>query len=41
MNFDRWASGRDRSYDNSSSGRYVSQDVVGYEDLRCERHLAR
>ncbi len=31
--FDRWASGRDRSYDNSSSARYVSQDVVGYQDL--------
>jgi len=31
--FDRWASDRDRSYDNSSSARYVSQDVVGYQDL--------
>jgi hypothetical protein len=31
--FDRWASDRDRRYDNSVSARYVSQDVVGYEDL--------
>ena len=31
--FDRWASDRDRRYDNSGSARYVSQDVVGYEDL--------
>ena len=31
--FDRWSSDRDRRYDNSSSARYVSQDVVGYEDL--------
>jgi hypothetical protein len=31
--FDRWASDRDRSYDNSPSARYVSQDVVGYQDL--------
>ncbi len=31
--FDRWSSDRDRSYDNSSSARYVSQDVVGYQDL--------
>ncbi len=31
--FDRWASGRDRRYDNSDSARYVSQDVVGYQDL--------
>ena len=31
--FDRWATSRDRRYDNSSSARYVSQDVVGYEDL--------
>ena len=31
--FDRWASDRDRRYDNSASARYVSQDVVGYEDL--------
>ena len=31
--FDRWASDRDRAYDNSSSARYVSPDVVGYQDL--------
>ena len=31
--FDRWSSERDRRYDNSRSIRYVSQDVVGYEDL--------
>jgi len=31
--FDRWSSDRDRSYDNSTSARYVSQDVVGYQDL--------
>ncbi|MDP3539464.1 MAG: hypothetical protein Q8S26_12265 [Azonexus sp.] len=31
--FDRWASSRDRSYDNSRSARYVSSDVVGYQDL--------
>ena len=31
--FDRWASDRDRRYDNSISARYVSQDVVGYQDL--------
>jgi hypothetical protein len=31
--FDRWASERDRSYDNSASARYVSPEVVGYEDL--------
>ncbi len=31
--FDRWASNRDRRYDNSSSARYVSRDVVGYHDL--------
>jgi hypothetical protein len=31
--FDRWSSARDRRYDNSRSARYVSQDVVGYEDL--------
>jgi hypothetical protein len=31
--FDRWAGGRDRRYDNSRSARYVSQDVVGYQDL--------
>jgi hypothetical protein len=31
--FDHWASGRDRSYDDSRSARYVSEDVVGYQDL--------
>ncbi len=31
--FDRWSSERDRRYDRSSSARYVSQDVVGYQDL--------
>ena len=31
--FDRWSTGRDRAYDNSGSARYVSPDVVGYEDL--------
>jgi hypothetical protein len=31
--FDRWARDRDRRDDNSLSARYVSSDVVGYEDL--------
>jgi hypothetical protein len=31
--FDNWAYNRDRRYDESRSGRYVSHDVVGYEDL--------
>ncbi len=31
--FDRWSGDRDRRYENSSSARYVSQDVIGYEDL--------
>ena len=31
--FDRWADERDRRYDNSPSARYVSPDVVGYQDL--------
>ncbi len=31
--FDRWARDRDRGYDTSISARYVSQDVVGYQDL--------
>lgn len=31
--FDRWASSRDRSYDSSPSARYVSPDVIGYQDL--------
>lgn len=31
--FDRWTRDRDHRYDNSTSARYVSQDVVGYQDL--------
>lgn len=31
--FDRWANDRDRSFDNSISARYVSPDVIGYQDL--------
>ena len=31
--FDRWASERDRAFDNSASARYVSPDVIGYQDL--------
>jgi hypothetical protein len=31
--FDRWARARDRAHDNSASARYVSADVVGYQDL--------
>ncbi len=31
--FDRWTSNRDRRYDNSGSARYVSRDVIGYQDL--------
>ena len=31
--FDSWASGRDRRYDDSRSAKYLSHDVVGYEDL--------
>jgi hypothetical protein len=31
--FDLWARDRDRRGDNSTSARYVSGDVVGYEDL--------
>lgn len=31
--FDRWSIDRDRHYDASISARYVSQDVVGYQDL--------
>jgi hypothetical protein len=31
--FDRWANDRDRRYDTSSSARYVSPDVIGYQDL--------
>ena len=30
---DRWARDRDRFYDRSPSARYVSLDVVGYQDL--------
>ena len=31
--FDNWSLGRDRRYDESRSARYVSPNVVGYEDL--------
>ncbi len=31
--FDNWAQTRDRRYQDSRSARYVSSDVVGYEDL--------
>ncbi|HWZ81966.1 MAG TPA: DUF6600 domain-containing protein [Terriglobales bacterium] len=31
--FDNWVLTRDRRYDDSRSARYVSPDVVGYEDL--------
>ncbi|MGB8063075.1 MAG: DUF6600 domain-containing protein [Candidatus Sulfotelmatobacter sp.] len=31
--FDNWAYNRDRRYDESRSARYVSDEVVGYEDL--------
>jgi hypothetical protein len=31
--FDRWAQSRDAAYDRSVSARYVSPDMVGYEDL--------
>jgi hypothetical protein len=31
--FDSWAVNRDRHWENSNSARYVSADVVGYEDL--------
>jgi len=31
--FDEWARGRDEKLDHSASARYVSPDVVGYEDL--------
>ena len=31
--FDDWCSDRDRRYDHSVSSRYVSDDVIGYEDL--------
>jgi hypothetical protein len=31
--FDRWSELRDRQYESSQSARYVSREVVGYEDL--------
>jgi hypothetical protein len=31
--FDTWCNNRDRRMDHSTSSRYVSDDVVGYEDL--------
>lgn len=31
--FDEWARSRDERFENSKSARYVSPDVVGYEDL--------
>ena len=31
--FDQWARSRDERFDRSASARYVSPDVVGYEDL--------
>jgi hypothetical protein len=31
--FDQWCADRDRREDNATSARYVSPDVVGYEDL--------
>src|ERR1035437_5117023 len=31
--FDNWGQSRDRQYNGSQSARYVSRDVVGYEDL--------
>jgi hypothetical protein len=31
--FDAWSAGRDARWDHSESARYVSPDVVGYEDL--------
>jgi len=31
--FDSWSSDRDHSYDSSVSARYVSPDVIGYQDL--------
>ena len=31
--FDNWGQSRDRQYEGSQSARYVSRDVVGYEDL--------
>ncbi|MES2483673.1 MAG: DUF6600 domain-containing protein [Pseudomonadota bacterium] len=31
--FDRWVAERDRRWDNSPSRRYVSREMIGYEDL--------
>lgn len=31
--FDRWAAERDRAFDRSVSARYVSADLIGYQDL--------
>ncbi|MHB8949545.1 MAG: DUF6600 domain-containing protein [Rhodoferax sp.] len=31
--FDQWALQRERAFDNSRSARYVSPDVIGYQDL--------
>ena len=31
--FDRWCQARDRRYETSTSARYVSRDVIGYQDL--------
>ena len=31
--FDRWSSERDRRWQDSPSARYVSRDLIGYEDL--------
>ncbi len=31
--FDNWAVSRERRYDNSPSARYLSREVVGYDDL--------
>ena len=31
--FDQWCQGRDERYDRAVSARYVSPDVIGYEDL--------
>jgi hypothetical protein len=31
--FDNWCGDRDRKWDHATSARYVSDDVVGYEDL--------
>ena len=31
--FDRWSNERDHAYSNSASARFVSPDVIGYQDL--------